>query len=107
MGYVPLPVVIFVTAYDRYAVKAFDTHAVDSLLTPVSDAAAYRRARARDPPDVSELEARLDQRSEHDDYTSWCKTTPRSEWVVPTVGASCDKRTAVDSSAPFAHARRA
>jgi two-component system LytT family response regulator len=38
VGTAHLPVVVFVTAYDRYAVKAFETHALDYLLKPVSDA---------------------------------------------------------------------
>jgi two-component system, LytTR family, response regulator len=43
-----LPVVIFVTAYDKYAIQAFDAHAVDYLLKPFSDQrfeSAINRAR--------------------------------------------------------------
>ncbi|HEV3200625.1 MAG TPA: LytTR family DNA-binding domain-containing protein, partial [Bryobacteraceae bacterium] len=40
------PVVIFVTAYDRYATRAFDAHAVDYLLKPFS-AERFERALER------------------------------------------------------------
>jgi two-component system LytT family response regulator len=33
----PTPVVVFATAYDVYALRAFDAHAVDYLLKPYSD----------------------------------------------------------------------
>jgi two-component system LytT family response regulator len=66
-----LPEVIFVTAFERHAVRAFDVHALDYLLKPVEEARlaqALRRARAaleqgmeRDSPE--RLTALLDVRS--------------------------------------------
>jgi len=59
------PAVVFVTAYDEYALKAFAVHAVDYLLKPVDPerlAAALERARRRlaeaaPPPDAAGLAA--------------------------------------------------
>ena len=49
-----LPIVVFVTAYDRYALKAFETHALDYLLKPFTASRFHvelleerRRARVR------------------------------------------------------------
>ncbi|HEV8124918.1 MAG TPA: LytTR family DNA-binding domain-containing protein [Gemmatimonadales bacterium] len=50
LGEGPLPEIIFVTAYDRYAIAAFDLHAVDYVLKPVNPArfhTALERARTR------------------------------------------------------------
>ncbi len=44
-----IPPVIFVTAYDRYAIRAFDVHAVDYILKPVDeDRLREALGRARD-----------------------------------------------------------
>jgi two-component system LytT family response regulator len=40
------PAVIFVTAYDTFAVRAFETHAVDYLVKPINEA-RFREALAR------------------------------------------------------------
>ena len=48
----PLPAVIFTTAYDEFAVKAFEFNALDYLLKPVDPnrlVAALERLRSRDP----------------------------------------------------------
>jgi two-component system, LytTR family, response regulator len=43
LGAGPMPAIIFVTAYDQFALKAFDAHALDYLLKPFDDA-RFRQA---------------------------------------------------------------
>jgi two-component system LytT family response regulator len=50
----PLPAVIFATAYDSYAVRAFDLNAIDYLVKPYTEdrfAEAIRRVRTRQAAD--------------------------------------------------------
>ena len=51
-----MPLTIFVTAYDRYAMKAFEVHALDYLLKPVgkerlAEARGARPQQLQHPPD--------------------------------------------------------
>ena len=68
IGVDAMPLVIFVTAYDRHALKAFEVHAVDYLLKPVDparlrdalDRAAVQATQQRERTTVSRLEALLE-----------------------------------------------
>ena len=49
-GHAPMPAIIFTTAYDQYALRAFEVHAVDYLLKPFTQErlhSAISRARER------------------------------------------------------------
>jgi len=62
-----LPGIVFVTAYDRYAVEAFELHAIDYLLKPFDDdrlRAALARARERLSRPAPDLAARLAELTE-------------------------------------------
>lgn len=50
-----LPVVIFVTAFDKYALKAFDFHALDYLLKPFDDS-RFEKALARAKQQLAQRE---------------------------------------------------
>jgi two-component system LytT family response regulator len=59
---VPLPRVVFITAHDRFALRAFEVHAFDYLLKPVSEdrfREALRRARIQHEQSVDGFTSRL------------------------------------------------
>ena len=72
----PMPLVIFVTAYDRYGLAAFESHAVDYLLKPFDQSRfekAVEKARARlsggkgnnAPIDLPEIVSRIELQSNY------------------------------------------
>jgi len=67
----PPPLVVFITAFDDYAVRAFDVQAVDYLVKPFSD----RR--------FTDMLARVRQRLQH---PAAAATGPRDEIVIATTG---------------------
>jgi two-component system LytT family response regulator len=70
VGVEAMPPVVFVTAFDRFATRAFDVHALDYLVKPFSDARfedtlarARRRLTEMDAPRLAaELRALIDER---------------------------------------------
>lgn len=63
VGVEKMPAVVFVTAYDRYALKAFEVHALDYLLKPIDDerfARAIQRVRKQiERQSIDDLSRRL------------------------------------------------
>src|SRR5437773_10781868 len=82
----PLPTVVFVTAYDEYALRAFDVHAVDYLLKPIEpERFARTLARVRETlGDKSDrrLAALLDALATPDSRLAGRVTRPARRWWV-------------------------
>jgi two-component system LytT family response regulator len=99
VGIENLPLVVFVTAYDQYALKAFEVHAVDYLLKPVAMerlqvTLEHIRSRLREPrrsgPDARlvELLAELEARGREPERLGFridgkvvLLATPEIEWI--------------------------
>jgi two-component system LytT family response regulator len=75
----PGPAVIFVTAYDQYAMRAFDAHAVDYLLKPFT-AERFELALER-------AKARVGQRTAAADIAAARPATERPQRIVVKDGA--------------------
>jgi DNA-binding LytR/AlgR family response regulator len=77
----PFPLVVFVTAYDEYALQAFDHAAADYVLKPVSDARLEKT--------VARLQARLGQTQERGQELARIVDQLRS--LVPPSSADTDR----------------
>ena len=90
VGPAAMPAVIFVTAYDIFAVRAFDVRAIDYLLKPVAadrfaqalDRARDALTRTRDADLERRLRALLDDHAE----ASGAATAPADEQLLVRVG---------------------
>ena len=71
-----MPLVAFVTAYDEYAVRAFELNAVDYLLKPV-DKARLRNALNRAQERLERAELRLDAATRVDNAAAFYEETTR------------------------------
>ena len=77
--------VVFVTAYDQYAIQAFETGAVDYLLKPATDerlAVTIERLKAKiatTPVDLNSVLARINEQIGG-------KKSERLQWIKATVG---------------------
>ena len=83
----PFPQIVFVTAYDDYAVQAFEQAAVDYVMKPVSDA---RLART-----VERLKARMAPAPEQAGDDGLARLVEQMRALLPEAGAPAERLTVI------------
>lgn len=82
------PLVVFVTAFDEYALRAFDINAADYLLKPVSESRLQQccerlqqRLQSAEPtaPDMTQLLSQLSKLNRQPSYLTWLKASKGEE----------------------------
>ena len=92
VGPARMPAVVFVTAFDRYAMKAFDAHAVDYVLKPAGED-RIRAAIERVRPRLAEAGALASLRSMMASLLVEVRSRPsRREWLLVRVGENEESR---------------
>jgi DNA-binding LytR/AlgR family response regulator len=81
----PFPLVVFVTAYDEYALQAFEQAAVDYVLKPVGDARLSKT--------IDRLKARLEQHLERGDELE--RIVGQLRTLVPSAPAATERLTII------------
>ncbi len=104
VGVDAMPVVIFVTAYHRHALRAFEVHALDYLLKPVDpvrlEEALGRAAQRAAPGDAARRADRLEAllKGAHDDLNGERETPGRHEPVERLVVRDGERLVFVDAA---------
>ncbi|MBY8057350.1 LytTR family DNA-binding domain-containing protein [Vibrio fluvialis] len=83
-GLIKPPLVVFVTAFDEYALRAFDTNAADYLLKPVTESRLQQccerlqqrlQSAEQTAPDITQLISQLSQLNVKPSYLTWLKAS--------------------------------
>ncbi|WP_044363608.1 LytR/AlgR family response regulator transcription factor [Vibrio fluvialis] len=87
-GLIKPPLVVFVTAFDEYALRAFDTNAADYLLKPVTESRLQQccerlqqrlQSTEQTAPDMTQLISQLSQLNVNPSYLTWLKASKGEE----------------------------
>lgn len=82
---VPFPLVVFITAYDKFALEAFEQAAVDYVLKPINDARLTKT--------VERLKERLARHNEHGSELE--RVVGQLRTLVPTAPAAAERLTII------------